>query len=159
MSDGGIIDAEVLAWLIRVGRYFSVVSFIPSSLYILFVYLLVASGSWRHLPCGLEPCLRFARPYGVEGVVLLTFLGIGLGIFIRTIQFAIVQFFEGYWATWSIPQAIRYRRILYYQVLCGKLNDEIVKAINAEAANSMSTPVCGLGGTGRSGPQHVHGEL
>lgn len=139
MSDGGIIDASA-GVANSVGRYFSVVSFIPSSLYILFVYLLVASGSWHHLPDWSHAFVSLAH-LGVEGVVLLTFLGIGLGIFIHPIQFAIVQFFEGYWGTWSIPQAIRYRRILYYQVLCGKLNDEIVEAINAEAADSMSTPV------------------
>ncbi len=128
MPDGGIINASA-GVANSIGRYFSVVSFIPSSLYILFAYLLVASGSWDHPPDWSHAFVSLAH-LGVEGVVLLTFLGVGLGIFIHPIQFAIVQFFEGYWGTWSISQAIRYRRILYYQWLCGKLNDEIVKAMN-----------------------------
>lgn len=62
---------------------------------------------------------------GVDGVVLLTFLGVGLGIFIHPVQFSIVQFFEGYWGKRSISQDIRYRRIVYYQRLCRKLNRDV----------------------------------
>ena len=97
MSDGGIIDASA-GVANSIGRYFSVVSFIPSSLYVLFVYLLVASGSWHHPPDWSHAFMSLGH-LGVDGVVLLTFLGVGLGIFIHPIQFSIVQFFEGYWGT------------------------------------------------------------
>jgi hypothetical protein len=126
MSDGGIIDATS-GVANSIGRYFSVVSFIPSSLYVLFVYLLVASGSWHHSPDWSHAFLSLGH-LGVDGVVLLTFLGVGLGIFIHPIQFAIVQFFEGYWGTWPISQVIRYRRIVHYQQLCQQLNRDIGSA-------------------------------
>jgi hypothetical protein len=120
MSDGGIIDATS-GVANSIGRYFSVVSFIPSSLYVLFVYLLVASGSWHHPPDWNHAFLSLGH-LGVDGVVLLTFLGVGLGIFIHPIQFSIVQFFEGYWGTWPISQVLRYQRIAHYQRICQELN-------------------------------------
>jgi hypothetical protein len=123
MADGGIIDAGT-GVANSIGRYFSVVSFIPSSLYVLFVYLLVASGSWHRPPDWSHAFLSLAH-LGVSGVILLTFLGVGLGLFIHPVQFAIVQFFEGYWGTWHISQGIRYRRIVHYQRLCQKLNRDV----------------------------------
>ena len=123
MSDGGIIDATA-GVANSIGRYFSVVSFIPSSLYVLFVYLLVASGSWRHPPDWSHAFVSLGH-LGIDGVVLLTFLGVGLGIFIHPIQFSIVQFFEGYWGTWPISQAIRYRRIVHYQRISQKLDRDV----------------------------------
>ena len=116
MANGGIIDAGA-GVANSIGRYFSVVSFIPSSLYVLFVYLLVASGSWHHPPDWNLAFLSLGH-LGVDGIALLTFLGVGLGIFIHPIQFAVVQFFEGYWGTWPVAQAIRYQRIVRYQRLC-----------------------------------------
>jgi hypothetical protein len=147
MADGGIIDASA-GVADSIGRYFSVVSFIPSSLYIVFVYLLVASGGWHHPPDWSHAIASLAH-LGVEGVVLLTFLSIGLGIFIHPIQFAIVQFFEGYWGTWTIPQAIRHRRILHYQALCDQLNQEKVRAVETldrweakpEITHGMRAPI------------------
>ena len=123
MADGGIIDAGA-GVANSIGRYFSVVSFIPSSLYVLFVYLLVESGSWNHPPDWNHAFVSLGH-LGVDGVVLLTFLGVGLGIFIHPVQFSIVQFFEGYWGIRSISQDIRYRRIVYYQRLCRKLNRDV----------------------------------
>jgi hypothetical protein len=128
MSNGGIIDAGT-GVANSIGRYFSVVSFIPSSLYVLFVYLLVASGSWHHPPDWNHAFMSLGR-LGVDGIALLVFLAVGLGIVIHPIQFAIVQFFEGYWGTRSIPQAIRYQRIFRYQRLCEKYNQDVESVIN-----------------------------
>jgi hypothetical protein len=138
MSDGGIIDATA-GVANSIGRYFSVVSFIPSSLYVLFVYLLYASGSWHHPPDWGHAFMSLGH-LGVDGVVLLTFLGIGLGIFIHPIQFAIVQFFEGYWGRWHISQAIRYQRIVHYQKICQKLNDDFICTVNTLAAWEKDHP-------------------
>lgn len=141
MSNGSIIDAST-GVANSIGRYFSVVSFIPSSLYVLFVYLLVASGSWNNRPDWNHAFMSLGH-LGVDGVALLVFLGIGLGIFIHPIQFAIVQFFEGYWGTRSIPQAIRYQRIVRYQRLCEGLDRDVDsisdKFIDWEEARFSST--------------------
>jgi hypothetical protein len=79
-----------------VGRYFSVISVIPSSIYVGFVYLLIASGSWRHSPNWSHAFMSLEH-IGIGGIAVLAFLSIGLGLLIHPVQFAVVQFFEGYW--------------------------------------------------------------
>jgi len=103
-----------------IGRYFSVISVVPSSLYVTFVYLLIASGSWAHPPDWRQAFIALEHP-GVSGLAFLAFLSIGLGIIIHPIQFAIVQFLEGYWGASQAALAIRTQRILYYQKLCERL--------------------------------------
>ena len=61
---------------------------------------------------------------GVGGIAFLALLSVGLGVIIHPIQFAVVQFFEGYWGITLIAQAIRARRIRHYQCLCQQLSSE-----------------------------------
>ena len=122
MASGGIIDASS-GVAQTIGRYFSVVSVIPSSLYIIYIYVLIASGSWQHSP-NWSHAVKSLEQLGVGGLAFLAFLSVALGIIIHPIQFAIVQFFEGYWGTSPFAQAIRARRILRYQRLYQGLIDE-----------------------------------
>jgi hypothetical protein len=105
-----------------VGRYFSVISVLPSSLYVTFVYLLVASGSWTHQPNWQQAFSAIAHP-GISGLAFLAFLSIGLGIVVHPIQFAIVQFLEGYWGTSRVALNIRAQRIMHYQRVCERLDE------------------------------------
>ena len=116
MPGGSIIDVSTGAAQ-TIGRYFSVVSVVPSSLYVAFVYLLVASDGSRHSPDWSDGFRSLAH-LGFEGIAMLAFLSIGLGVVMHPIQFAVVQFFEGYWGTASLVQNIRSQRILHYQRLC-----------------------------------------
>ena len=122
MANGGIVDVST-GVAQTIGRYFSVVSVIPSSLYVIFTYVLIASGSWQHSP-NWGHGVKSLEHLGVGGVAFLAFLSIALGVLIHPIQFAIVQFFEGYWGTSRLAQAIRGRRIMHYQQVCDDLNDE-----------------------------------
>lgn len=131
MANSGITDIGSSAAQ-AVGRYFSVISVIPSSLYVAFVYLLVASGSWQHAPDWGHAFLAFEH-ISIGGIGALAFLSIGLGLIIHPIQLALVQFFEGYWGTAGPAQAIRARRILHYRRLYDDLTDES-KAVNGELA-------------------------
>ena len=121
MASGGIIDAGS-GVAQTIGRYFSVISIVPSSLYVVFVYLLVTSGSWDHLPIWSQ-AFKSLEQLGVGGVGLIGLASIALGVIIHPSQFAIVQFFEGYWGNSSIAQAIRSQRILRYRLLCEELED------------------------------------
>jgi len=122
MASGGIIDIST-GMAQTIGRYFSVVSVIPSSLYVIFVYVLITSGSWEHSP-NWGHAVKSLEQLGVGGIAFLAFLSVALGVLIHPIQFAIVQFFEGYWGTSPFAQAIRARRILRYQRLCQDLAEE-----------------------------------
>ncbi len=125
MSNGGIIDISSGAAQ-SIGRYFSVISVVPSSLYVIFVYTLVTSGSLQHSP-NWSHAFKSLEQLGLGGVTLLAFLSIALGVIIHPAQFAIVQFFEGYWGNTYVAQAIRAQRILRYQQLCIKLRNERIR--------------------------------
>jgi hypothetical protein len=116
MAGGGIIDAGS-GVAQTIGRYFSVISVVPSSLYVVFVYLLITSGSWDHLPRWSQ-AFKSLEQLGVGGIGLIALASIALGVIVHPSQFAIVQFFEGYWGNNCIAQAIRSQRILRYRLLC-----------------------------------------
>jgi hypothetical protein len=122
MSDGGIMDIGTGA-ATSIGRYFSIVSFIPSAVYVFFVYLLIASGSLRHPPNWSGAVISLGH-LGVTGIAMLVLSSIGLGVLLHPIQFALVQFFEGYWGTQPVPQALRRWRIIRYQELCLRLDSK-----------------------------------
>ena len=107
-----------------IGRYFSVISFVPSSLYVVFVYILIESGAWLHSP-NWAHAFKSLAGFGLAGIGLLAFASIGFALLIHPIQFAVVQFFEGYWGSSPAAQAIRSQRIIHYQHLCRKLNEEM----------------------------------
>ena len=122
MSNGSVIDISS-GVAQNIGRYFSVISVVPSSLYVIFVYALITSGSWQHSP-NWSHAFKSLEQLGLGGVTLLAFLSIALGVIIHPAQFALVQFFEGYWGNTRIAQAIRAQRILHYQQFCAKLNNK-----------------------------------
>jgi hypothetical protein len=126
MANSGIIDVSTGAAQ-AIGRYFSVISVVPSSLYVVFVYTLITSGSWQHSP-NWSHAFKSLEQLGVGGIVFLAFLSIALGVIIHPAQFAIVQFFEGYWGNTPIAQTIRSQRILRYQRLCQHLGSERTSA-------------------------------
>src|SRR5690348_2547827 len=115
MPNGGIIDVSTGAAQ-AIGRYFSVISVIPSALYVVFVYLLIASGSWTHSP-NWEHAFTSLEHVSIGDIGALAFLSIGLGLVIHPIQFTLVQFFEGYWGTARFAQRIRVQRIMHYRRL------------------------------------------
>jgi hypothetical protein len=131
MATSGIVDASTGAAQ-AIGRYFSVISVVPSSLYVTFVYVLIASGSWRHPPDWNRAFMSLEH-LGIGGFAFLALLSIGLGVFIHPIQFATVQLLEGYWGAGLIAQRIRTQRILHYQARCRELNRKRNTALNTLA--------------------------
>jgi hypothetical protein len=97
-----------------VGRYFSIVSFIPSLLLIGFIYALVESGAWNG-----SRSLDWARAGNafthLGNLALLVLISIALGIVLHPIQFALVQFFEGYWGTRRWAQRARVVRMMHHR--------------------------------------------
>jgi len=119
VSSGNIADVGTGAAQ-AIGRYFSVISVVPSSFYVTFVYLLIASGSWKHPPNWSNAFASLGH-LGATGIALLAFFSIGIGLVIHPIQFAIVQFFEGYWGSGPVADVIRAQRIQRYRSLWDEL--------------------------------------
>lgn len=96
-----------------IGRYFSIVSFIPSLFLIGFTFALIESGSWGG--SGGPDWARAGNAFTHLGnLALLTLISIALGVVVHPVQFALVQFFEGYWGTGSLAQRARVARIRHH---------------------------------------------
>jgi hypothetical protein len=97
-----------------IGRYFSIVSFIPSLFLTTFTFALIASGAWSGR--GEPDWARAGNALTHIGdLALLTLVSIALGVAVHPIQFALVQFFEGYWGTSRLAQRVRVARILHHR--------------------------------------------
>lgn len=110
-----------------VGRYFSVVSFIPSLLLTGFVFALIESGAWNE-----SGTLDWAKAgiafTDIGKLALLVLISMALGIAVHPIQFALVQFFEGYWGTRGWAQRARAARISHHRDRYRSLLNEHNKA-------------------------------
>jgi hypothetical protein len=94
-----------------IGRYFSVVSVVPSVLLALWVFFLVATGALSTAP-SVDRALGQVRDLGAGGALLLLAGALLLALALHPLQFALVQFFEGYWGGSRIAREVRVRRTL-----------------------------------------------
>lgn len=96
-----------------IGRYFSIVSFVPSLFLAGFTFALIESGAWSG---NGEPDWAKAGNAltNLGNLALLTLISIALGVAVHPVQFALVQFFEGYWGTGSLAQRVRVARIRHH---------------------------------------------
>lgn len=96
-----------------IGRYFSLISFIPSALLVAYVFTLLSSGA-LHRPPNLGSVAHAVSHISLADAAALTFVSVGLGLALHPLQFAFVQFFEGYWGTGPIAQRARSVRIWWH---------------------------------------------
>lgn len=93
-----------------IGRYFSVVSVLPSILLVTYIFLLFSSGSWQHTP-NWHAAFGGLRNIGLAGAAVLTVSGIVVALVMHPLQFSMVQLLEGYWGPGWLAQQIRVSRI------------------------------------------------
>jgi hypothetical protein len=72
-----------------IGRYFSVVSMVPSLLLVVYIFLLIRSGAPQHHP-NWGAAVNSLVHIGVGGGVVLVVLGTALGIAVHPLQFSLV---------------------------------------------------------------------
>ena len=126
MATGGVVQTGASAAQ-AVGRYFSVISVIPCMILVAYVYLLISSGSWNHPP-DWSYAIQSLEHLGVGGVAVLVLVGFGLGLAIHPLQFAVVQFFEGYWGVSRPALRMRSERIMRYQRQFREIDERGMKA-------------------------------
>jgi hypothetical protein len=109
-----------------IGRYFSLVSAIPSAVIIAWTMLLVQSGAWGGTP---DPAaaLRGFTDLGLGGAAGLVLLSVVLGLVLHPVQFSLVQFLEGYWGVSRLARRMRFLRIRSHWLRLSKLRDELVR--------------------------------
>jgi hypothetical protein len=94
----------------RIGRYFALVSAVPSALLVFFVYALVKSGAWSARP---DPAAvgRAVSHLSLGEFSLLLVVALGFGLASHPLQFAVTQFLEGYWGTSTIGRSVAVARV------------------------------------------------
>lgn len=123
------MEAALLAGS-RIGRYFGLVSVVPSALFVAFVYSLVRSGAWTGRPH------LAAIDISVEQASLLLLLVLALSLLLHPLQFPLIQLLEGYWGTsraarWLAGTRIRHHRAR--SVAIGCLADRCAGVLQAVA--------------------------
>jgi len=142
---GVMADLTQLASSTRdsVGRYFSVVSAIPSGVLVAWLVLLVGSGAWSGPP-DPQAALRVFVDVGVAGGIGLVLAALFLGVVMHPMQYAFVQFLEGYWGDGLVGRRFRtlrsgahFRRIRALRGRSGELTTQInLKRVELAAASA-----------------------
>jgi hypothetical protein len=114
------------------GQYFSVVSLVPSVILVSYVKLLAASGAWDGHPDWSAAARQFTE-LGIGGVAQLVLASLLVGLALHPLQYALVQFCEGYWGVgrtgqWLMLRGIRRHRDRYKQLsgLRSELLDKLI---------------------------------
>lgn len=113
-----------------IGRYFTVISLVPSLLFVLYVYGLLAAGAWSG---SFEPAkaLQAAGKLGISEIVALLVAALVLGLVLHPFQFSMTQLLEGYWGGSGIGFRLAQWRIRYYRRVARGLKSDAEKADNA----------------------------
>jgi hypothetical protein len=110
-----------------IGRYFTVISLVPSLLFVLYVYGLFAAGAW---PGPFEPAkaLHAAGNLSIAQIVALLVAALLLGLVLHPFQFSMTQLLEGYWGGSWIGLHLAQRRIMHYRRAVRALDKAAKKA-------------------------------
>lgn len=122
MAGTGLTDITA-GTMQTIGRYFSVVSMVPSSLLVVYVYVLVRSGAWSHDPNWVTAFDALVH-IGVGGAFVLIALGVALGVVVHPVQFGLVQFLEGYWGTNPVARKLSEARVKHHRDRADALEDK-----------------------------------
>lgn len=128
------------------GRYFSLVSAVPSAFLVAWAVLLTGSGAWSGAP-DAAAALRTFKEAGIGGAVGLTLAAVGIGIVMHPIQFAFVQFLEGYWGAGPIAQRVRRLRAAAHWTRVRRLRGE--SAATGRRIESIKAKTKGIRGDAR----------
>lgn len=98
-----------------IGRYFNLVSVVPSGMLVAWTMLLVGSGAWNKKP---DPVAAF-RAFGEIGIGAATGLALAtifIGAVIHPMQFLFVQLLEGYWGVNPLAQRAKRERTRAHRI-------------------------------------------
>jgi hypothetical protein len=104
------------------GRYFSLVSAVPSAALVLFAFLLVRSGAWTSAPdwAGAFAALTEA---GAGTWIVLGVTALAFGLLLHPLQFPLVQLYEGYWGATEIGRRLWLDRTLRHRTRAVTIRD------------------------------------
>jgi hypothetical protein len=98
----------------RIGRYFSVVTLLPTTALVLYVYVLICAGGgtdYFNLPGGL----RTVADTPLTRLVWLLVLAVALSLLLHPLQFSLTQLLEGYWRATRLGLALTRTRVVAHR--------------------------------------------
>lgn len=95
----------------KIGRYFSVVSVVPTALFVFYMFALLSSGAWGGAP-SLQDVSDAVQDISLGQASVLLLVTLAVALFLHPLQFAFVQLLEGYWGRSRIARTLAARRIL-----------------------------------------------
>ncbi|PRY40533.1 hypothetical protein [Umezawaea tangerina] len=119
------------------GRYFTVVSALPSASFVSYVYLLVESGAWSG-PVRFDEALR---GIDLKAGVLLTLVSFAAAVTLHPLQFALIQLLEGYWGRSTIARRLAALRVLHHQRVTARLDRETENGTWSADAHAAETVI------------------
>lgn len=111
----------------RIGRYFGLVSAIPSALFVFFVYALIKSGAWSSEP-NTALVGDAVRKASLGQISVLIILSIALGLALHPLQFGLIQLLEGYWGTSRLARWLAAVRTRHHRARWAYLEDQYGEA-------------------------------
>jgi hypothetical protein len=104
------VDSSIVGAVNSIGRYFVVVSLLPASVFVLYVYLLVRSGVWSG-----RADLVAAIDLQVRDIVPVALAALLLALTMNPLQLGVIQLFEGYWGPGRLAVRLAQVRVLHHR--------------------------------------------
>jgi hypothetical protein len=117
----------------KIGRYFTVVSALPSAAFTAYVYVLVRTGAWS----GSVSWAR-AATFQLSDLAVLTVASFVVALALHPLQFAMIQLLEGYWGAAAPARRLAALRIMHHRRRLQSLQDAEVQALLNLAAMPAS---------------------
>ncbi|WP_410620097.1 hypothetical protein [Amycolatopsis sp. cmx-8-4] len=113
MTSPSVADAAVGLGA-RIGRYFSIVSMVPSLFLVVWTTVLVASDAWRSEP-NLSLMVDRLGDLGLPSIAWLLLITTVVALFLHPLQLAMTRLLEGYWGSSPIAVRLLSMRIAHYR--------------------------------------------
>ena len=110
----------------KIGRYFTVVSMLPSAVLTAYVYLLVKTGAWG----GAVDWSAAVSQFHLGDLALLATASFAVALALHPLQFAMIQVLEGYWGTTAPARRFAVLRIMHHRRRSQFLTDRSAYALS-----------------------------
>jgi hypothetical protein len=114
----------------RIGRYFDVVTLVPTSLLVTYTFTLFSTRPWDGTP-DWSLAARTLSDVGLGGAALLAAVSLALSFALHPLQFGMVQALEGYWGSHHLTRQIMVARTLHHRRMRSRLR-RLGRAARAE---------------------------
>jgi hypothetical protein len=94
----------------KIGRYFTVVSALPTVAFVLYVFVLIRAEGWRG-----PPRWSFLAHPSATQLLFIALGSISIALATHPIQFPMIQTLEGYWGTSRLARRLATVRIMYHR--------------------------------------------